>query len=85
MLKPPPPAPATARREFLRLLALTPAALAAGCAGAKVSAPAKTGTEASRPAAAAAPDPLAPIRSAPLPMDAEPAFVFRAAPARPGE
>lgn len=83
MLKP--PRPATARRDFLRLLALTPAALAAGCAAAKVAAPPKAGTEAPPLAAASAPDPLAPIRTAPLPMDAEPAFVFRAAPARPGE
>ncbi|WP_041448076.1 hypothetical protein [Anaeromyxobacter sp. Fw109-5] len=79
--------PATPRREFLRLMALAPA-LAAGCAGARASAPAPTGSSpAGPPGATSAPgasDPLEPLRSFKLALDAEPAFVFRAHPARPG-
>jgi hypothetical protein len=79
-------APETPRRRFLRDLVLAPAAVAAaaGCAGPKAAAPA-----AAKPgAAAAAPpaeDPYAALRAFPLPVDAEPAFVFRALPARDRE
>ncbi len=67
------------RRLFLELALAAP--LAAGCAaaGAQVRAP----PEPSRAPAADLPrageDPLRAVRSQPLPADAEPAFVFRAA------
>jgi hypothetical protein len=79
---------ATPRRRFLRILALAPAA--AACAGANgaakapaVAAPAGSPSQGAAGAAVAPPDPLAPIRAFPLPAGSEPAFVFRAAPARP--
>ncbi len=80
--------PATPRREFLRLMALAPA-LAAGCAGARASAPPldvsnPAGPGAAAPASDGPSDPLGPLRTFPLSLDAEPAFVFRAHPARPG-
>ncbi|WP_242343487.1 hypothetical protein [Anaeromyxobacter terrae] len=84
-----PPETATPRRDFLRVIALAPA-LAAGCAGARASAPGPASKEPAAPdappapVAAAGPDPLAPLRAFPLALDAEPAFVFRASPARPG-
>jgi hypothetical protein len=89
-----PPSPhATRRREFLRLLALAPVA-AAGCAttggarspaSAQGAGPSAPGPGAPAEAAATEPDPLAPVRDFPLPMGSEPAFVFRAVLARPGE
>jgi hypothetical protein len=90
-----PTASATPRRNFLRALALAPA-LAAGCAATRTAAPAHPAgpsghsgnPHAGNPAAPAAGegegDPLDPLRAFPLAPDAEPAFVFRAAPARPG-
>lgn len=75
----------TARRDFLRILALAPAAVAAGCATARSG---TAGADAAAPAAKPAPAPdetTAAIRAVPLAADAEPAFVFRAAPARPRE
>lgn len=80
--------PATPRRDFLRVMALAPA-LAAGCAASRAAAPGASVVEAAesgRPASSAVDpsDPLAPLRGFPLSLDAEPAFVFRAAPARPG-
>jgi hypothetical protein len=94
-----PPDPLPPRRGFLRALALGPAALAVGCAGSRAAGPGATAAAPAeaQPAGAEgrAPqpsppgsgdeDPLAAIRRHPLPMDAEPAFVFRAAAARPGE
>jgi hypothetical protein len=81
------PAAATPRRRFLRLLALAPAAAACAGAGAAGKAPAGAGPAAAaspgKEAAAPPPDPLAPIREFPLPTGSEPAFVFRAALARP--
>lgn len=93
-----PEVPATPRRAFLRLLALAPAA--AGCAtssGAQAGAArpaaaaeepegdARQGGPDPAPPGAGDEDPLAPIRAYPLASDAEPAFVFRAVTARPGE
>ena len=90
MSKPTRPGQATPRRDFLRTLALAPAAaaLAAGGAaasgaGARQTAP-STGAG-SPPAAAAEEKSLQALRAHPLPMDAEPALIFRAAPARPVE
>jgi hypothetical protein len=76
------------RRGFLGALALAPAALA-GCAGGSAVAGAGTPSR----SAAGAPDALADTRVAALAAvrgfalaaDVEPAFVFRAAAARPGE
>lgn len=76
-----PPGPGrTPRRAFLRLAALAP--LAAGCAT-------LPGGPAAPPPAAAAPPPdpagdaaLEAVRAFPLPAEAEPAAVFRAAPGR---
>lgn len=83
---------ATPRRDFLRTLVLTPAAAAAvaGCATPHPTATPREDTPAEAPAAgAAAPaggDPgLRALRGVPLDLSAEPAFVFRAASARPGE
>jgi hypothetical protein len=75
-----------ARRLFLGALALAPAALA-GCAGGKGARGRGEAAGAGLPPAAAGPpDPvLAPVRNFPLSADAAPAFVFRAAAARPGE
>ena len=68
----------TTRRNVLRALALAPAALA-GCAGARAErAPAPP----PRTAGSAAVEAVRAFRLAP---DAEPAAVFRAAAARPGE
>jgi hypothetical protein len=84
----PPTASATPRRDFLRALALAPA-LAAGCAATRAAAPGHpaeppSGAGAPAPRAAVEGDPLNPLRAFPLGPDAEPAFVFRAALARPG-
>lgn len=74
------------RRSFLGTLALAPAVVA-GCAGAAASgggsAPEGPGAEGAPAGAAAAA--LAAVRGFPLPPGVEPAFVFRAAAARPGE
>lgn len=86
------PAAAPTRRSFLRTIAVAPV-LAAGCATSRAAAPvAGAATPAGTAAAEAAPapaaagdDPLAAIRNHALAMDAEPAFVFRAAVARPQE
>ncbi|ACG75242.1 hypothetical protein AnaeK_4037 [Anaeromyxobacter sp. K] len=76
----------TPRRDFLRVLALAPAAVAAGCATARSGGPASSPAAAAAPAPAPAPDEATgAIRAFPLRADAEPAFVFRAAPARPRE
>jgi hypothetical protein len=70
------------RRAFLRALAAVPA-VAAGCATSRAEAPgaaAAAPAPKAPPAAAAPPDEgLAAVRSFPLAMDDEPAFVFRAA------
>jgi hypothetical protein len=95
--RPRPGAP-LARRRFLGALALAPAALA-GCAasgaagsrppaaaGAPAAGPSAAGPSASGPPRVAAPDAtIAAVREHPLSPDAEPAFVFRAGAARPGE
>lgn len=83
-----PIASATPRRDFLRIIALAPA-LAADCAATRAAAPAHSAEPPGRSDVSAAPaadegDPLEPLRAFPLAPDAEPAFVFRAAPARPG-
>jgi hypothetical protein len=83
----PPPDPRP-RRAFLRTLALLPAATAAGCATARSGAatPAASAAGPVAPAAPPAPAPddeLRALRAFPLAPDAEPAFVFRALPARP--
>ncbi len=76
------------RRGFLGTLALVPSALAA-CAGGSAASggrtstpggPAREGADAAEGSAA-----FAAVRSFPLPAEAEPAFVFRAAAARPAE
>jgi hypothetical protein len=75
------------RRRFLGVLAAAPAALA-GCAGAAaVAAPTSSaGAGDAAPARAPAPDDATrAVREQPLRPDAEPAFVFRAGAARPGE
>lgn len=79
-----PKASATPRRRFLELLVFAPAA--AACSGAGAAKAARPSAALPPPAAAAIPpppDPFAPIRAFPLPAGSEPAFVFRAAPARP--
>jgi hypothetical protein len=80
------------RRGVLRALALAPVALAgcaAGRAGPAPAAPGAPGDPGPAPAAQAAPalpaGALAALRTFRLPADAEPAFVFRAVAARPGE
>lgn len=83
-----PIASATPRRDFLRIIALAPA-LAAGCAATHAAAPAHSAEPPGRSGVSDAPaageaDSLEPLRAFPLSRDAEPAFVFRAAPARPG-
>ena len=84
------PRAATPRRDFLRVLALAPA-LAAGCAarGARRPAAPLERRGARCGAAAAAERRARSARAAPRPsrsaLDAEPAFVFRAVAARPGE
>jgi len=77
------------RRGILRALALAPAALA-GCAGpAAERASASGDPAAAKPSPAPAPPqaggPVAAVRAFQLAADAEPAFSFRAATARPGE
>jgi hypothetical protein len=75
---------ATPRRRFLTVLALAPAAAAcAGGRGAEKKKPAPPAPASAPAAAALPPDPFAAIRDFPLPAGSEPAFVFRAAPARP--
>jgi hypothetical protein len=82
--------PGLPRRGILRALALAPAALA-GCAGATAErggGPAAAGDRAAQPSTAprgAAPSAVAAVRDFRLPADAEPAAVFRATAARPGE
>jgi hypothetical protein len=74
------------RRAFLRVLALAP--VAAGCAtgrGAASGAPASAAASAAPAAAPVSVDTLGPLRAFPLATDSEPAFVFRAAVARPQE
>jgi hypothetical protein len=77
------------RRRFLEALALAPAAAAAGCAASGAERrPADGGAEAAETGAGPAPRRAAPvsaIRAFPVGADAEPAFVFRAAGARPGD
>ncbi len=77
------------RRGMLKALALAPAAVA-GCAapraertapGADARAGAGAGASGAAPSGAA----LAEVRAFRVPADVEPAFVFRAAAARPGE
>ncbi len=78
------------RRRILRALVLAPAALA-GCAGVaaeRVDAAGRAGdpSPATPPAAPAPPGgSVAVVRGFRLAADAEPAFSFRAAAARPGE
>lgn len=89
MSKPVRPGEATRRRDFLRTLVLAPAAatVAAGCAtpGGAARPAEASGDPAAARADADADASLRAIRAHPLAMDAEPAFLFRAAPARPGE
>jgi hypothetical protein len=79
-----------ARRRFLGVLAAAPAALA-GCASSAAEGPRAAGgsSEPERSGAGAgtaAPDAAtAAVRAVPLEAEAEPAFVFRAGAARPGE
>jgi hypothetical protein len=78
---------AVPRRRVLKALALVPAA-AAGCAGAHAEGAARTdGAAAQRRGDARSPagPAVAAIRAHPVPAEAEPAFVFRAAAARPGD
>jgi hypothetical protein len=82
-------AAAVPRRGVLKALALAPAAVA-GCAAARAERPARAeeGRSLSVPSRSAAAVPgaaVAAIRAFPVPADAEPAFVFRAAGARPRE
>jgi hypothetical protein len=84
-----PPGAALARRRFLGALALAPAALA-GCATAGTrggDAPGGAASQGARaPSRLPAPDAATrAVRGLTLPPDAEPAFVFRAGTARPGE
>lgn len=87
------PGEATPRRDFLRTLALAPAAVAVGCATSTGAAGSRDSREeapsaSSGSAAGAGSDEdksLRALRAHALPMDAEPALVFRAAPARPVE
>ncbi len=77
------------RRGVLKALALAPAAIA-GCAAARAERAAPSEEDGSlpvdAPGAAAAPGAaVAAIRAFPVPADAEPAFVFRAAGARQRE
>jgi hypothetical protein len=77
------------RRRFLEALALAPAAAAAGCAAGGAGRPAAEGDPApAEGGGAPAPRPVSAvgaIRAFPVAADAEPAFVFRAAAARPGD
>lgn len=78
----PKPAPGgTPRRAFLRALAIAPA-IAAGCATTRATSPEDPAVAPAAPVAGAA---LAPLRAFPLAAEVEPAFVFRAAVARPQE
>ena len=79
------------RRGILRALALAPAALA-GCAGPAAERASAAGDPAApkqKPSPALTPPPgggaVAAVRAFRLAADAEPAFSFRAATARPGE
>lgn len=78
-------APETPRRRFLSTLVLVPAAAAAACAAPKAAAPPAAAKPGTPPPAAPPEDPYAPLRAVPLALDAEPAFVFRALPARDRE
>jgi hypothetical protein len=77
---------ATPRRAFLRVLVFAPAVAACATGGgakhgaAPVPAPEQPPARTSVPPGA---DALAPVREFPLAASAEPAFVFRAAAARP--
>jgi hypothetical protein len=86
--EPKPAAGGTPRRAFLRALAIAPA-IAAGCATTRATSPEDPAAAPAAPAASAAAPPmddaLAPLRAFALAADAEPAFVFRAAVARPQE
>ncbi len=82
------PVEATPRRDFLRTLALAPVAVAAGCATSAGAGPRQEAPSAGSGSAAATAEEeksLHALRAHPLPVDAEPALVFRAAPARPVE
>ncbi len=83
----PPGGARLARRRFLGALAVAPAALAGcGTSGAARREGTDGGAGASQGSRAAAPDAVVrAVREARLPPDAEPAFVFRAGSARPGE
>lgn len=74
------------RRGILRALALLPAALA-GCAAAKAERAPGPGLEpsAAPPARALPPGAVAAVRGFQLSGEGEPALVFRAAAARPGD
>ncbi|MBK9518189.1 MAG: hypothetical protein IPO09_12730 [Anaeromyxobacter sp.] len=80
-----PSPPSAARRAFLRLAALAPLwpllPLSPGCAGARVGGGAGP---AAGPSAAPGAGALELVRAFPLPDDAEPAAVFRAAAPRRG-
>jgi hypothetical protein len=84
-----PPRRALARRGFLEVLALAPVAAAlGGCAGARAAAAAAPPAPPERAGRVPWVDEAAAldaIRDAIVPEDAEPALVFRAAAARPGE
>jgi len=76
------------RRRFLGALALAPAAVA-GCAASRAERPAADADGMPLPPTRSDADAtrrsLAAIRAFPVPADADPAFVFRAAAARPGD
>ena len=77
------------RRRVLHALVLAPAALA-GCAAARGEGPAGTPAPAGEggdapPPRAAASGAIDAVRAFRLPPDAEPAAIFRAAAARPGD
>lgn len=75
-----------ARRGFLGALALVPAALAGCASGSRASRGGEGAPSLRRPPPDERRDArLAAVRSHPLAADAEPALVFRAAAARPGE
>jgi hypothetical protein len=74
------------RRRFLAALALAPAAgCAAGGAERRPDGAGRDGAQAGGAEAAPAAATVAAVRAWPVAPDAEPAFVFRAAAARPGD
>lgn len=77
------------RRRLLQALALVPAAAAAGCAAGEAERKARDGAPGAAPARGGAPPfpdaAAAAIRGFAVPADADPAFVFRASAARPGD